>query len=150
MGHTYLRLLYHIVFGTKRRTPSLTADLESELYPYLEGIIHRRGGWLLALGGMPDHVHLLVHLKADLHVAEMVRLLKSNSSKWIHERPRPVRGFAWQTGYAAFTVSESQEEDVREYILRQKEHHRKTSFEDELKAFLRKHRIEFDPDHLLD
>ena len=101
MGHTYLRLLYHVVFGTKRRAPSITADLESELYPYLEGIVHRRGGWLLALGGMPDHVHLLVRLKADIHVAEMVRLLKSNSSKWIHERPRPVREFAWQTGYAA-------------------------------------------------
>jgi len=150
MANTLVRLLYHVVFSTKRRVPWIGTGLRDELYPYMEGIIRRQGGWLLALGGMPDHVHLLIRLKADMPVATLVRLVKANSSKWIHEQPELPSEFSWQSGYAAFSVSESREGVVRSYILGQEKHHRRLTFEQELVELLNRHRIEFDPAYLLD
>jgi putative transposase len=150
MAGTFSRLLYHTVFSTKGRTPFIDQDLRSKLYPYLEGTVRQKGGWLLALGGMPDHVHLLVRLKTDKSIAEAVRVIKASSSKWVHEQPDLPGQFAWQSGYVAFSVSESQEAVVRAYILNQEEHHRKRTFEEELIELLKKHNIEFDPAYLLD
>ncbi len=150
MAGTFSRLLYHVVFSTKYRTPFIDPKVRTELYPYLEGIVRNLGGWLLALGGMPDHVHLLIRLKPDMPVSDLVRDLKANSSKWIHEQKGLPADFAWQKGYAAFTVSESQEGAVRSYIRNQEKHHRRITFEEELVSLLRKHGIEFDPTYLLD
>ena len=148
MAGTFSRLLYHIVFSTKQRTLFIDKDLQSRLYPYLEGVVRHQGGWLLALNGMPDHVHLLVRIKTDVSVAEAVRVLKANSSKWVHGQPDLPGHFAWQSGYAAFSVSESQEGVVRAYILNQEEHHRKKTFEVEHVHLLKRHNIEFDPAYL--
>ncbi|HEV8580490.1 MAG TPA: IS200/IS605 family transposase [Thermoanaerobaculia bacterium] len=150
MAGTFSRLLYHIVFSTKQRAPLIDPDLRAELYPYIGGIIRQQGGWLLALGGIPDHVHILVRLKPVLAVADLVREVKSGSSKWIHERARSIPDFGWQTGYAVFSVSESNEGVVRRYIQNQEEHHRKATFKQELVALLQKHGIEYDPAYLWD
>src|SRR5262245_27650644 len=119
MPSTYTNLLFHIVFSTKLRRGFIEPKLRDELYPYLGGAIRDEGGTLLEIGGMPDHVHLLVKLPADLSTAVLLRKIKANSSKWIHERPDFDRGFAWQTGYGAFTVSQPQVEHVRKYIQNQ-------------------------------
>ena len=100
--------------------------------------------------GMPDHVHVFLRLKPDLAVSELVRHLKGGSSKWVHEQGSLSPEFAWQSGYAAFSVSESKEETVRSYIRKQESHHRRATFKEELIGLLRKHRIEFDPVYVFD
>jgi putative transposase len=99
---------------------------------------------------MPDHVHLVIQIRPDVSVAEIVRLVKANSSKWANERPDRAGAFAWQRGYGAFTVSVSQLEVVREYVRGQEEHHRKTTFQEEFVEFLKRHGIEFDERYLWD
>lgn len=115
----------------------------------MEGILRRREGVLLNIGGTANHVHLLLRLKPDMSISKIVQSMKAISSKWVHERPDLPRGFGWQTGYGAFSVSESQARAVRRYIEHQEEHHRQASYEEELRGLLGKHGIEFDPAYLL-
>ena len=150
MAGTFTNLLYHIVFSTKLRQPLIVTTLQEELYKYMGGIIRGEGGTLLEIGGMPDHVHLLTRFKADKSVSHMLQLIKANSSKWANERPEQNSRFAWQTGYAAFSVSESQVGVVRDYVRRQEEHHRRSSFQKELLVLLEKHEIEYDERYLWD
>src|SRR5438552_5811028 len=150
MPSTYTNLLYHVVFSTKERRPFITPGLRDELYSYIGGIIRGEKGTQLEIGGMPDHLHLLVKLPATLSISEALRLIKANSSKWANEQRDLVRSFAWQTGYSAFTVSESQVPAVRRYIQRQEAHHRKKTFKQELVTLLQKNRIEFDRRYLWD
>ena len=105
---------------------------------------------LVAAGGVADHVHLLVSLSREISIAQTVRLIKSNSSRWIHDTFADQKDFAWQTGYGVFAVSFSHLENVKKYLARQQEHHRKTSFQDEFRAFLRRHNIEFDERYVWD
>ena len=149
MASTFTNLLYHVVFSTKDRTPAIHEGLRERLYEYIGGIIRGERGVLLEIGGVPDHVHLLVKLKSDMAVAEFVRLVKSNSSKWLNESNDPRARFEWQTGYGAFSVSESQARKVRKYIQTQESHHAKVSFRDELITLLEKHGIEYDERYLL-
>ena len=141
MPHTFSRLIYHVVFGTKRRAPSIDEALRERLWPYLGGIVRDLRGIPLAINGVSDHAHLLVVLPPTISVADFARMIKSNSSKWIHETFETRPHFEWQTGYAAFTVSESQHELVARYIAHQEEHHRTMTFADELAALLRRHGI---------
>ena len=150
MAGTFTNLLYHIVFSTKNRQALITNTLQEELYKYMGGIIRGEGGTLLEIGGMPDHVHLIARFKADKSVSHMLQLIKANSSKWVNERPQQNSRFSWQTGYAAFSVSESQVGVVRDYVSRQEEHHQIISFQEELLALLRKHEIEYDERYLWD
>jgi len=150
MATSLVKVLVHLVFSTKKRAPFIDAALREDLYPYMAGIVRQKGGVLHALGGMPDHVHALIRLKADIRLSDLVRALKAGSSKWLHERPHPIPEFAWQTGYAAFSVSPSNEAAVRSYILRQETLHKKTTYRDEVIRLLKKHGIEFDPDDLFD
>ncbi len=145
MSHTFSLLLYHIVFGTQHRAAFIDLELRDELYPYIAGIVRNERGSLLTIGGMPDHVHLLVRLKPTASVADFLRSVKANSSRWVHERAHPPRRFGWQEGYAAFTVSESSAAKVCRYIQNQEEHHRRRSFEEEWVDLLKRHGIEFDP-----
>jgi putative transposase len=149
MASTFTNLLFHIVFSTKDRTPSIHEGLRERLYEYMGGIIRGERGTLLEIGGVPDHVHLLAKLKSDISIAEMVRLVKSNSSKWVNELNGSTGRFEWQTGYGAFSVSESQAKKVRKYIQDQESHHAKVSFRDELITLLKKHGIEYDERYLL-
>jgi putative transposase len=149
MASTLTNLLYHIVFSTKERVPLIHNGLQESLYEYIGGILRAKQGILLEIGGMPDHVHLLVKLKADLAVAAAVRLVKANSSGWINENRKLQGRFEWQAGYFAASVSESQVAEVRRYIQNQKEHHARLSFQDELVKLLKKHRIAFDEKYFL-
>lgn len=145
MSHTYADLLYHVVFSTKGRAPLISGPLAERLPAYLGGIIRGLDGEPLAVSGTRDHVHLLIALPATTCVADALRVLKANSSRWANHTPGLPAGFAWQTGYGAFSVSESNREDVRSYIRAQEGHHRKMSFEDELRLLLQKHNVDFDP-----
>jgi REP element-mobilizing transposase RayT len=150
MGTTFANLLYHIVFSTKHRAPLIREDLRADLYGYMGGILRGEGGILLEIGGMPDHVHLLAKLRTDVAVARVVQKVKGKSSKWRNEQPSASERFEWQEGYGAFSVSESLSGKVRRYIRNQEEHHRAISFEDELIALLKRHRIPYDERYLLD
>jgi REP element-mobilizing transposase RayT len=149
MASTFANLIYHIVFSTKNRVPSITPNLKDGLYDYLGGIVRSEGGILLEIGGVADHVHLLAKLKPVLAVADALRTIKANSSRWVNDEKNPRERFEWQVGYAALSVSESQVAAVRRYIQRQEEHHKKVSFRDELVALLEKNGIPYDERYLL-
>ena len=144
MPQTYCQLLYHVVFGTKNRRATVDDELRSRLHSYLGGVVREMQGNPLAVNGVADHVHLLISLPPSVSVADAVRVIKTNSSKWIHET-FPQKSFAWQAGYAVFTVSQSKRETVSRYIARQDEHHRRVTFKDELAALLRRHGISISP-----
>ena len=137
-------LQVHFVFSTKNRLPLISPELATRLYSYIGGIARDNKSVLLCAGGMPDHVHLLVSMSREVSASEMMRLVKSNSSKWIHEECPDIKDFGWQAGYGAFSVSFSATPTVKEYIARQEEHHAKQPFQDEFRALLRKHEIPFD------
>jgi putative transposase len=149
MATTFANLLCHLVFSTKNRLPLIDADLQEPLYAYMGGIIRSEGGILLEIGGMPDHVHLLVKMKTDVSVALMVQKIKGKSSKWLNQRPGSSGRFEWQSGYGIFSVSASLVEKVRRYIRLQEEHHRRVSFRDELIALLERNGIPYDERYLL-
>ena len=146
MPHSYTNLLYHIVFSTKERYPFIKKDLRSRLYEYIGGTIRGIGGICLEIGGIGDHIHLLVKLKPTMDVSKFLQDLKPNTTNWAKQIIHPK--FEWQNGYGAFTVGESQIEAVRRYIQNQEEHHRKFNFEDEFKDLLRKSGMDFDEKYL--
>ena len=150
MGHTYANILVHVIFSTKSRARLIDADLRPRLYEYLGGVARHEFGRALDIGGTEDHVHGLLSLRADISVAEALRKWKSLSTGWIHKTYAAHSTFAWQSGYAAFSVSQSALDAVRAYIAHQTEHHQKVSYEVELRTFLDRHGVPFDPAHLAD
>ena len=144
MAHTYAKHLYHCIFSTKDRRGCIDPPIRERLYGYIGGILRQRGGRLVKTGGTCDHVHLLIELGSAISIADAMRLVKANSSKWMHQNFPENARFDWQTGYAAFTVSSSAVDNVVRYIERQEEHHRTTTFADELAEFLNRHKIEYD------
>ncbi len=150
MANTYTNLLCHIVFSTKNRKPLIREDDKEALYAYIGGIVRGERGAQLEIGGMPDHLHILASFKADTAVATMLRRIKANSSGWMNRRPGARSRFGWQTGYAAFSVSESQVEKVRQYIRNQPEHHRRKTFQEQSVELLRKHKVDFNEKYLWD
>ena len=139
MSSTHLSLHYHLVFGTKSHQALITSTWRDRLHAYLGGVIGTLDGVPEAIGGSPRRLHLLVSLRATHTLADVIRELKSVSSKWAHEE-MGVRSFAWQEGYGAFAVSASQLETVRRYIQQQEEHHRMHSFREEYLALLQRSR----------
>ena len=150
MAQSYCNLLYHIVFSTKHRRTWLEAAVAPRIHEYLAGVIRGEGGVCLAVNTTEDHVHILARLRQDKAVSDAIRDLKANSSGWIHKTFDTLQVFAWQSGYGAFTVSESQVPKVRQYIRNQLEHHRTVSFKEEFVALLKAHGIEFEEAHLWD
>lgn len=147
MASTYLSLHYHIVFSTKNRAPIIDAQWRLRLYDYLGGIVRKSGGYPIRLGGVDDHVHLLVSLKATHTLADLMRELKKSSSVWVHETIGKKQ-FSWQEGYAAFTVSASALDAVGKYIDNQEHHHHAKSFREELVEMLEKAGIDYKPEYL--
>ena len=150
MGHSYTNLLYHIVFSTKERRPWLDNEISVRLYEYLGGAIRSEGGTSMGINGCADHVHLLAKLRQDKAVSDVLRTIKANSSGWIHHTFADARGFGWQAGYGAFSVSQSQVDTVRRYIGNQQEHHTRLSFKEEFIALLEANEIEYDVRYLWD
>jgi REP element-mobilizing transposase RayT len=148
MSDSYTNLLYHIIFSTKDRSPLITPAYESRLYDYIGGTIRGLGGISLELNGTEDHIHLLAKLRPDRSVSAVLRELKANASGWMHDVFPERRDFSWQRGYGAFTVSHSNVEEVRNYIRRQKERHKRVSFRDEFIQFLKANGIEYDERYL--
>jgi REP element-mobilizing transposase RayT len=144
MPSAYTQNFYHAVFSTRQRANLITPDLEARLYPFMGGILRDLRCTLLAINGMPDHVHLLVRYRADLSHSEMLRHVKGRASKWINETFPQIGHFSWQEGYGGFTVSKSAVHEVEAYVLRQKEHHQHFDFKTEFLELLRRHGIEFD------
>ena len=144
MSQSFTNLLYHIIFSTKDRRPVITLDHQPRLYEYIGGIVRGTGGISLGINGIEDHVHLLAKLRPDRALSDVLRKLKANATGWMHDVFPAVQDFSWQRGYGAFTVSQSNVEEVREYLRRQKEHHAKISFRDEFIQFLKANGIEYD------
>jgi len=138
----------HYVFSTKNCQKIITPDLERRLWPYMGGIARENKMKALAIGGVEDHVHLLISLPSTLAIAKAIQLIKGGSSKWVTDTFPSHRDFEWQEGYGAFSISVSRVEKTIAYIKNQKEHHRTQTFEEEYKAILRKHGIEYDERYL--
>jgi putative transposase len=149
MANTYTSLHYHFVFSTKNREPWLTAPMRMGLWAYLGGIARKNRMVAREINGAIDHVHALVNLPPTISVSNAVQFLKGGLSMWMKNTFPEVRGFAWQDGYGAFTVSESEFGVVQEYIRNQAEHHRFKTFAEEYRAFLTRHNIVFDERYLL-
>jgi putative transposase len=148
MPHTSGNILLHFIWSTQGRRALITPAFRDDLFAYLGGIIREMQGTALIINGTCDHVHLLVRVRPIHSSAEVMRVVKTNSSRWVREKFDPK--FAWQAGYGAFSVSESSVKAVTKYIAGQEEHHRKHSFQEEFVAFLKKNRIEYDPRYLWD
>ncbi len=148
MPHTYSNLLVHVIFSTQDRRPAIATEIQLDLFAYMGGIVRGLRGRALAIGGTNDHVHVLMRLPQDASVADVVRVVKTNSSRWIHEKWPDRAAFSWQTGYGAFSVSESSAEAVIKYIFEQPIHHRRRSFQEEFVAFLKKNGIEYDQQYI--
>jgi putative transposase len=147
MASTHLSLHYHLVFSTKNRAPLITEKWRERLHAYLGGVVRNVDGVPEAIGGVSDHMHLLIGLKATSCLSDVVRDVKAVSSRWMHEEAGD-RGFSWQEGYGAFTVSASQLDVVREYIAKQEEHHRKRTFQEEYVELLKRSGVEYDDRYL--
>lgn len=151
MANTYAALYFHVIFSTKNREPLIRRDMESRIWAYLGGIARENDFKAVAIGGMENHAHLLLNLPPTLAVSKAVQLLKGGSSAWVKDtfaKIPGIRHFAWQDGFAAFSVSPSQLGEVEKYIAAQREHHRRKTFEEEYRAFLSKHKITGDEKYL--
>ena len=142
MPHTYAQNVIHIVFSTKYRSKSISKEFQPRMWAYVAGVCKNHGIFVHAVGGMDDHIHLLIQVPPALSLAKAVLAIKSNSSRWATEQRNK---FAWQQGYAAFSVSSSRIPAVVRYIQNQESHHRRMTFEAEMVALLKKHGVEFDP-----
>ena len=138
------------MFSTKGRAPWIDSTVEAELHAYLGGICKNLDCQPLEVGGYLDHVHVLCQLSRKLALMKLNEILKSHSSKWIKAKGKFYRSFYWQDGYSAFSVSPSAVEAVRHYIATQKEHHRKATYQDELRRFLQEYQIDYDERYLWD
>ena len=144
MSQSFTNLLYHLIFSTKERRPLITCDCQPRLYDYVGGIIRSTGGIPLGINGIDDHIHVLAKLRPDRALSDVLRELKSNATGWMHDVFPSLADFSWQRGYAAFTVSQSNLEEVKRYVAGQKEHHQRVSFRDEFILFLKANGIEYD------
>jgi len=150
MPQSLSRVLVHVVFSTKNRTPSLSPEIRRELHPYLAAILNDHGSPSLQVGGVEDHVHLLCVLSRTLSLAQLVEAVKTGSSKWIKTKGLAWRDFHWQAGYGAFSVSQSHADRVVRYIQNQADHHRRTTFQDEFREILQRYGVAFDERYVWD
>jgi REP element-mobilizing transposase RayT len=145
---SYISSYFHCVFSTKERRRLITPELRERLWPFLGGIARQNKMKAIEIGGVEDHVHILLSLPSTMAVSKALQLIKGGSSKWIHETFPKQHGFAWQEEYGAFSVSVLQLDKTIEYIQGQEAHHWKMTFQEEFLALLKKHRIEYDDRYL--
>lgn len=150
MPQSLSRILVHLVFSTKNREPVLTPAIRAELHPYLAGTLDKIDCPSLRVGGVADHVHLFFGLSRTRTTAEVVEVVKTSSSKWIKTKGTAFGAFHWQSGYGAFSVSQSDADAVVEYVRNQEQHHRKMTFQDEYRRLLERYRISYDEAYVWD
>lgn len=148
--NTFSQIYIQVVFAVKNRDALIDISWEERLYQYITGIIHNKGQKLIAINGMPDHIHIFIGLKPSCCLSDLVREIKKSSNIFINENKLSLFPFNWQEGYGAFSYSHSQIDNVYKYVMNQKEHHKKISFKDEYKDFLEKFEIEFDQKYLFE
>jgi putative transposase len=144
MANSYTSLFAHIIFSTHNREPLLKSALRERLFAYMGGIARENKIKAISIGGVMDHVHMLILIPASIPVAKAIQLVKGGSSKWLHENITLMKNFAWQEGYGAFSISASQVPEVVSYIAGQEEHHRIKSFQEEYLSFLKEYNVEYD------
>ena len=145
---SYVSSYHHCVFSTKGRRPLISAKLRERLWPYMGGIAREHKIQAIEIGGIEDHMHMLILLPQTLSIAKAMQLIKGGSSKWVHDTFPEYAAFGWQTKYGAFSVSQSQVDNIVGYIRKQPEHHRKMTFKEEFIQLLRRHRIAYDERYL--
>jgi REP element-mobilizing transposase RayT len=150
MANTFVSLLAHVVFSTKNRVDLIRPEIEPELYAYIGAIAHNHGSRLLTINGTSNHVHLLLSLSKTMAISDTIREIKKGSSSFMKSRDSAFRDFGWQDGYGGFSIGQSQVAEVKAYIARQKQHHRKQDFKEELLELLDKYEIEYDERYLWD
>lgn len=148
MANTYTQIHLHLIFAVKYRTGIIQSKWKDELYKYITGIIQSNNHKLLIINGMPDHIHILVGIRPNQSVSELLQDIKGSSSKWINEKGFVKGRFEWQEGYGAFSYGKSQIKDVIRYIENQEEHHRKKTFREEYLAFLDAFEVEYDEKYI--
>ncbi len=141
MSHSFPKIWVHLVFSTKNRQPLISRNQEGKIYNFIKSQMIDKGCFIKAIGGIEDHIHLLFLLNQNICLADLVKQIKGASSHWINQLNLSSEKFAWQTGYGAFSVSESQLLKVEKYILNQKEHHKTKSFNQEYQTFLKIHNL---------
>ncbi|MES2836002.1 MAG: IS200/IS605 family transposase [Bacteroidota bacterium] len=144
MPNTYTQIHIHFVFAVKHRNAVINDSWKEELYKYIAGIIRNNEHKLIAIGGMPDHIHILIGVRASQSISDLMQDVKGNSSKWINEKRFLNTKFEWQEGYGAFSYSKSQINDVVNYINNQETHHAKKSFKEEYLEILKKFEVDYD------
>ena len=151
MPQSLARVVLHVVFSTKNRTPFLRdTDLRARLHAYMAGVLQNIGCEPILINGVEDHVHILCNLSRTVTMAGLVEEVKKASSKWMKDQGASFHDFFWQAGYGVFSVSQSRVEVVRDYVAKQEEHHQKESFQDEFRALCRKHGVAFDERYVWD
>jgi putative transposase len=150
MANTYSNLFYHIVFSTKGRIDLISPEIEARVWAYIGGIARKHELIAVQVGGIENHIHVLILAKPKIAPSQIVQWLKGESSRWIHETFPELAKFEWQDGYGIFSVSKSNVSDVVEYIKNQREHHQKHSFEDEYVSMLTLNGIDYDERYVLD
>lgn len=149
MANTYTQIYIHAVFAVKGRE-NLIHKWSDELYKYICGIVNSRGQKVYAINGMPDHIHILLSLKPDFKLSDLMRDIKSNSSKWVNEK-RYVKGkFEWQKGFGAFSCGQSQVNTVIAYINNQENHHAKRSFQEEYLELLKRYEVDYEDQYIFE
>ncbi|MCP4577646.1 MAG: IS200/IS605 family transposase [Deltaproteobacteria bacterium] len=150
MGNTYTSLYIHYIFSTKNRLSLIVPEIQDRLWPYVAGIAKNNNMKALAVGGMPDHIHILLSLPSTISVSKAIQSIKGNSSKWINDTFKTPSPFLWQKGYGAFTVNISILLDTVRYIQNQAVHHRRKSFKNEFLDFLKKNEVVYDERYVWD
>ena len=150
MAQSLAKLYVHLIFSTKNRERIIPDHLRPALHAYMGGILRDNQCVPIEINTEPDHAHVLFNLGRTVALSDVVGHVKKGATIWLHEQAAELRGFYWQNGYGAFSVSQSNVDAMRKYIQEQREHHRKTSFQDEFRAFLRKYEIEFDERYVWD
>jgi REP element-mobilizing transposase RayT len=149
MANTFTQIYIHVIFAVKGRENLINKSWEDELYKYITGIVQNNNHKMLAIGGMPDHVHLFIGMKPAQSLSDLMQKVKGSSSKWINEKKFIRTKFSWQEGYGAFSYANSQLDSVINYINTQKIHHQKRSFRKEYIEFLKRFKVEYDPKFIL-
>ncbi len=144
MTHSYKVHFFHLIWSTKQRKSQISSNVQPHLYSFMASTIKHNSGKLREIGGMPDHVHLLVELKTLDKFSQFVRNVKNSSSLWIHKNFPELHDFAWQDGFGSFSVSFSSLDDVKKYIQNQEKHHVSMSFDEEFLKFLTCHNVKYD------